>query len=98
MPSTEWADSGTPANASYTDETPLANSAFTETNPNTSAWARNSGIDTDVPTYNDATISYDDSATYFDGYAADVITTDDVCFSAWSGDNVPSLSSWTDAT
>ena len=93
-----WSDAQTPANASFTDEAPLANSAFAETNPNNSAWARTSGIDTSIPTYSDATISYSDPVEYYSGYDGSTITEDDVKFSAYADAQTPSNSAWSDIT
>ena len=92
-----WSDSGTPANSAFA-EPAINNSAYTETNPANATWARNSGIDTSVPTYDDSTISYDEATEYYDGYAADVITVDDTRFANYTSDSTPSASNWTDNT
>ena len=60
--------------------------------------ARNSGIDTSVPTYNDSTVSYNDSLEYYDGYDANTITEEDVKFAAYTEIAIPANASWSDIT
>lgn len=74
----------------------MSNTNWSEPSENTTAWARNSGIDTSVPTYSDSTVSYSDPLEYYNGYPADTITSDDVRFSAWSTDSGVNNSGWTD--
>ncbi len=97
MSNTNWTDSGTPANSAFT-EPAINSSAYTETNPANATWARNSGIDTSVPTYDDSTITYDQATEYYDGYNSGVITEDDVKFSNFTDSGTPAKASWTDAS
>lgn len=77
---------------------PISNTNWSDSGtPANSQWTRPSGIDTSVPTYDDATISYDDSSEYYDGYDATTITVDDVKFDNWTDSGAPSKSTWTDA-
>lgn len=98
MSNTNWSDTQIPANSSFTDETPLANSAFSEVDITNTAWARNSGIDTSIPTYDDSTLTYDEITEYYDGFNSNIITEDDVHFSAITDETPPANSSWTDIT
>lgn len=63
--------------------------------PDNTAWARNSGIDTSIPTY-DAIISYGEAAEFYDGYDATTITEDDVHFSAYTEVQIPTGASFTE--
>ena len=76
----------------------MANTNWTEPTQNTTAWARNSGIDTSVPTYNDSTVSYNDPLEYYDGYDANTITEEDVKFAAYTEIAIPANASWSDIT
>jgi len=93
-----WADAQTPANANYTEAGGVNTSSFIETNSNNSAWSRNSGIDTSVPTYDDSTLTYDEATEYYDGYDATIITADDVKFSTITDGASPANATWADAT
>lgn len=97
MSNTNWTEAQTPANSAFA-EPAINNSAYTETNPANATWARNSGIDTSVPTYSDSTISYSEATEFYNGYDATTITEDDVKFSAYSDSGTPANAVWTDTT
>lgn len=65
---------------------------------NNTAWSRAGGIDTDVPTYDDPLVSYNDSSVFYDGYDATAITGDDVRFSTFTNSGTPANAAWTDIT
>lgn len=76
----------------------MSNTNWADSNINDTNWARASGIDTNVPTYNDFTISYSDPLTYYNGYNANTITEDDVHFTAYVNTDIPPNTGWSAAT
>jgi len=76
----------------------VVNTAWAEPSAESTAWARNSGIDTSVPTYDDSSVTYDQATEYYDGYNANIITEDDVKFSQFTDAGVPANAAWTDVT
>lgn len=94
MPNTNWTETNV-VTTSYTEDS-IAPTSYTETAPNTTLWARNSGIDTSVPTYDDLTVYYDTLLTYYDGYNANIITQEDVKFAAYTEIAIPANANWTE--
>lgn len=71
---------------------------YTEVLPSSTNWSRTGGIDSNIPLYNDSTISYSDSATYYNGYNGNTTTVDDVKFSVFTEAGSVAKSAYTDVT
>lgn len=76
----------------------MNNTNWTNTQtPANAQWSRTSGIDSVTTTYDDIMVSYDSSTTYYDGYDATTITTEDVKFDSFTNAQTPSNAAWTEA-